>query len=125
MVLQKGQGKEGQGASLKTHAPQIWRVEIHTPNLRGESSKNTCSTVFSGTSGGQILGFKRSKSRGGEEKTKAKEGRQKKEGETWKHEEPPPFLVGVFLANFNDTIGGKLRLLTNNCPSVEVFLIII
>ena len=46
--------------ALKTHTPQIWGVEIPPPpNLRGESSKNTCFTVFSGAPslnwGGEIF----------------------------------------------------------------------
>ena len=39
--------------------PQIWEVEIHPPNLGGESSKNACFTVFSGAHsrnlGGEIF----------------------------------------------------------------------
>ena len=35
--------------ALKTHTPQIWEVEIHTPNLGGESSKKSaCFTEFPG-----------------------------------------------------------------------------
>ena len=37
----------GNTITLKTHTPQIWGVEIHPPNLGGESSNNTCFTVFS------------------------------------------------------------------------------
>ena len=32
--------------TLKTHAPQIWGVTIHPPNLGSESSKIACFTVF-------------------------------------------------------------------------------
>ena len=50
---------ESLGGTLRTHTPQIWGVEIHPPNLGGESSKSTCFTVFSGARslnlGGEIF----------------------------------------------------------------------
>ena len=68
---------------------------------------------------GTILLFKRSKSRGREEKLRQK--RQKEERrknlETWK---TPTFLWGFFLANFNYKTGRKLRFLTKMCPPVGV-----
>ena len=68
------------------------------------------------SSGGQFLGFKISKSRGREGKL---EGRQKKEEETWRHENSHLF-GGFFLANFNYKTGEISSFLTNKCPPIEV-----
>ena len=49
-------------------------------------------------------------------KTKAKEGRKKKE-ETWRHEKPLPFWWAFFLAHLNYKTREKLSFLTKKVPT--------
>ena len=71
------------------------------------------------SSGGQILGFKMSKSRGREEKLRQKKAERRKKKQLG-NMKTPTFLLGLFLANFNYKTGEKLRFLTKRCPPVGV-----
>ena len=46
----------------------------------------------------------------------AEKGKDKKEEETLKHEKPPPFWWGCFVAIFDYKTGDSLRFSTNICP---------
>ena len=72
---------------------------ILRPILRPDfhpSHKNLPNTSL----GGPFLGFKKVKKQRERRKTKAEKGKDKKEEETLKHEKPPPFRWGCFLAIF-------------------------
>ena len=76
------------------------------------------------SSGGQILGFKMSKSRGRKEKLRQKKAERRKKKKLG-NMKTPTFLWGFFLADFNYKTGEKLRFLTKICPPVGFFPIYI
>ena len=49
-------------------------------------------------------------------KTMAEKGKDKKEEKTSKHEKPPPFWWGCFVAIFDYKTGDVFRFFTNICP---------
>ena len=71
------------------------------------------------SSGGQILGFKMSKSRGREEKLRQKKAERRKKKKLG-NMKTPTFLWEFFLADFNYKTGEKLRFVTKMCPPVGV-----
>ena len=68
------------------------------------------------SSGGQILGFKMSNSRGREEKLRQKKGRKKKEEKTWKHEKPPRFCGGFSWPSLTIKLG-KIEIFDQKVPT--------
>ena len=68
--------------------------------------------------GGQILGFKMSKSRGREEKLRQKKAERRKKETIWKHENPHVF-VGISWPILAIKLG-KMRCLTKRCSPVGV-----
>ena len=75
--------------------------------------------------GGPFLGLKKVKKQRERRKTKTEKGKDKEEEETLKHEKPPPFRWGCFMATFDYKTGDFLRFLTQICPPTEVTTIYI
>ena len=54
---------------------------------------------------GPLVGFKKSRSRGKDDKNKPKKGKDEKEDKTWKREKPPHLVWGFFWAIFTIKLG--------------------